>query len=282
MIDRRGFLETLGALALAGVSTGASRCSSATPGRIQRIGLQLYTVRGEMAKDFEGTLARVAAVGYDEVEFAGYFDRPPAEVRSVLQRLGLAAPSAHVPIERVRDDWAHALEAASVIGHQYLVVPWLAPEQRRTIDDYRRVAALLNQAAVQAREAGIRLAYHNHEFEFETIDGRVPYDVLLAETDPSLVPMELDLYWIVKAGADPFEYFERYPGRFQMVHVKDADGSAERRMVDVGEGVIDWPGIFARRDQAGIRHFFVEHDNPSDPFASIRASHEYLSRLELR
>src|SRR3989475_4408761 len=137
-----------------------------------------------------------------------------------------------------------------------------------------------NRAAAQAHDAGLQFAYHNHDFEFARTEGRLPYDVLIAETDPKLVQFEIDLYWMVKGGQDPLAYFARLPGRVPMVHVKDSAGPPAHRMVDVGAGKIDFKKIFAQRDQAGIRHFFVEHDQPADPFASIRASCDYLKRLE--
>jgi sugar phosphate isomerase/epimerase len=283
-VNRRSFLETLAALGAVGVlrGRGDDAYALATPpgARLKTIGLQLYTVRGEMARDFEGTLARVAATGYREVEFAGYFDHPAREVRAALDRHGLKAPSAHIPIERLRENWHATLADARVVGHQYLVMPWIPEEERRTLDGYKRAAELFNKAGAEARSAGIQFGYHNHNFEFEPIEGQRPYDVLLAEADPTLVAMEMDLYWITKGGGDPLAYFARWPGRFPMVHVKDAAGDAERTMVDVGRGTIDWKRIFARRKQAGIRHFFVEHDQPADPFASIRASYEYLKHLE--
>jgi sugar phosphate isomerase/epimerase len=280
MPDRRAFLRTLGAAAVAGKLgrplaewEGASHAA-----KLDRIGLQLYTVRTEMGRDFEGTLARVAQVGYTEVEFAGYFDRKPEAVKAALTRAGLVAPSAHLPLETVRDRWAQTLEDARTIGHRYVVVPWIPVEQRRTADDYKRIAELFNRAGAEARQAGLRFAYHNHDFEFAAVDGRVPYDLLLAETDPAAVEFEMDLYWVTHGGGDPLAYFARHHGRFPLVHVKDMD--AARGMVAVGKGVIAWKKIFARRDQAGIHHYFVEHDQPPDPFASIRTSYEYLKGLE--
>jgi sugar phosphate isomerase/epimerase len=244
------------------------------------IGIQLYSVRREMDRDFEGTLGRLAAIGYKEVEFAGYFDREPEEVKAILRRHRLAAPSAHVPIELARQDWPGTLDAASIIGHRYVVVPWLPPEARRTLDDFRRIAAEFNRLGEEAKRSGIRFAYHNHDFEFSPLNGQLPYDVLLAETDPASVALELDLMWMIQGGQDPLTYFARYPGRFEMVHVKDSSGPPEYRPVDVGRGSIDFRPILARRQQAGIRHLFVEHDDPPDPLAFARASYDYLKGLE--
>lgn len=234
-----------------------------------------------MERGFEATLARLASIGYQEVEFAGYFDRTPQDVKAILERHRLAAPSAHVPLEILRQDWARTLDVAGIIGHRYVVVPYLPEEDHRTLDDYRRVAAEFNRWGEEAKRAGLRFAYHNHDFEFVSLGGQIPYDVLLAETDPGQVALELDLFWITKAGQDPLTYFARHPGRFEMVHVKDSSGPPEHRQVTVGQGVIDFRRIFARGKQGGIRHAFVEHDDPPDPFAFAGASYQHLERLEL-
>jgi sugar phosphate isomerase/epimerase len=247
--------------------------------RLDKIGLQLYTVRKAMQADVEGTLARVAATGYKEVEFAGYFGKSPADIRAMLDRHGLSAPAVHVG-SIAPDQWRASLEAATTIGHRYVVVPWIPAEERATLDGWKRVAENYNRIAAEARAAGLQFAYHNHDFEFVPVEGRIPFDVLLESTDPQLVQLEIDLYWITKGGQDPLRYFQRWPGRVPLVHVKDSVGAPDHKMVDVGAGKIDFKRIFARREQAGIRHFFVEHDEPPDLFASIRASYEYLKRLE--
>ncbi len=275
-MNRRGFLATAagaaGALAL-----GAARRGFASGTPLDRIGLQLYTVRSLMAADMERTLAAVAGIGYREVEFAGYFGRSPAEIRRILDAEGLAAPSAHLPVSAFRDDLDATLEAASVVGHAYLVLPWIDAAEREDLDGYRRVAEQMNRIGERCRAAGVRFGYHNHDFEFSPLEGTVPYHVLLAETDPELVAMEADLYWMVNGGVDPLACFEAHPGRFELVHVKDR--TPDGRMVDVGAGAINFAAIFRRAGLAGIRHAFVEHDAPADPEASIRASHEALVAL---
>ncbi len=252
----------------------------AIAGRLAPIGVQLYTVRALLERDFEGTLARLADIGFSEVEFAGYHGRTPEAVLAALGRAGLTAPSAHVPIEAVRDDLPRVLDGARLMGHRHVVVAWL-PEQQRTVDGCRAAADLFNRVGQHAVSAGIRFAYHNHAFEFDRLDGRMPYDVLLERCDPRYVDFEMDLYWITKGGQDPLAYFARWPDRFPMVHVKDSTGPPDHRMVDVGAGTIPWKTIFAHREQAGIRHYFVEHDEPPDPLASVRRSYEYLRRLEV-
>lgn len=281
MIGRRDFVKTVGSAAMGyALSPLAPSHESRVPTRkLDRVGLQLYTVRDQMKQDLEATIAKVAAIGYKEVEFAGYFGKRPAEIRAILDRNGLVAPSAHIG-SSAPDVWPEALDAAHVIGHRYVVIPWIPEEKRTGVDGFKKVAADFNRAAEQARAADLQFAYHNHDFEFKPTEGQLPYDVLLAETDPKLVQMEMDLYWITKGGQDPLKYFARWPGRFPMVHVKDSMGPPDQKMTAVGSGTIDWKRIFGREDQAGIKHFFVEHDQPADPFASIRASCDYLKRLE--
>ena len=281
MIDRRDFVKTLGVAALGRVlpPLAPSPEPRAPLHRLEKIGLQLYTVRKAMQTDVEGTLTRVAATGYKEVEFAGYFGKSPTEIKALLDRLGLSSPAVHVGA-LAADQWRASLDAANTIGHRYVVIPWIPAEERATLDGWKRVAERYNRAAAEARAAGLQFAYHNHDFEFVPVEGRIPYDVLLENTDPQLVQLEIDLYWITKGGQDPLAYFQRWPGRVPLVHVKDSAGPPDNKMVDVGAGTIDWKRIFARREQAGIRHFFVEHDEPTDLFASIKASYDYLKRLE--
>jgi sugar phosphate isomerase/epimerase len=274
--SRREFLGGLAALAASGV--GGQVAAVAAP--LPPVGVQLYTVRALLKRDFEGTLAGLAAIGFREVEFAGYHGHTPQAVRAALGRAGLLAPSAHVEIDAVRDDLPRVLDAAAVMGHRYVVVAWL-PERQRTLDGYRAAADLFNRAGHEAGAAGIRFAYHNHDFEFARLDGRMPYDVLLERCDPRHVALEMDLYWITKGGQDPLTYFSRWPGRFPLVHLKDSTGPPDHRMADVGAGSIPWKTILAGREQAGIRHYFVEHDEPPDPLASVRRSYEYLRRLEI-
>lgn len=274
--SRREFLATLVAVA----SSWAGGRAAALASQLTPIGVQLYTVRTLLERDFDGTLAQLAAIGFREVEFAGYHGHTPQGVRAALGRAGLLAPSAHVAIEAVRNDLPGVLEGALVVGHRHVVVAWL-PERERTLDGYRAAADLFNRIGQQAGAAGIRFAYHNHAFEFARLGGRMPYDVLLERCDPRYVAFEMDLYWITQGGQDPLAYFARWPGRFPMVHVKDSTGPPDHRMVDVGSGSIPWKAVFARREQAGIRHYFVEHDAPPDPLASVRRSYEYLRRLEV-
>ena len=277
-IERREFVKTLATAGVA-IAVPHARRTTHDARRLDKVGIQLYTVRDQMKADFEGTLAHVAEIGYKEVEFAGYFDHTPADVRAILDRHGLSAPSTHIALGEI-DAWKASLDTAKAIGHEYIVVPWIPQEKRLTLDGWKNVAGVFNRAAQLAHDAGLQFAYHNHDFEFPKLEGQVPYDVLLQSTDPKLVQLEIDLYWITKGGQDPLNYFSRWPGRIPLVHVKDSAGAPEHKMADVGQGKIDWKRIFAKRDQAGIKHFFVEHDQPPQSFQDIAASYRYLSQLE--
>jgi sugar phosphate isomerase/epimerase len=285
MIDRRTFMGTMGAAYLA-----STRMRAAS---IQRVGAQLYTVRDAMQKDFEGTLAKVAAIGYKEVEFAGYFDKSPQQIKEILSRNGLTSPSAHIDYPSLTGDaWAKAIEGAKTIGHDYLINAWVDESVRKEPGSWKRIAETYNRAGEISKKSGIQFASPHHNFEFEPVDGKLPYDFLLETCDPKLVQMEMDLCWITSAGKDPLDYFRRYPGRFPLVHVKGlskkpAQGAATPipqvlpDITDVGHNdIIDWKRIFAHSKEAGIKHYFVEHDVPKDPFASLKASYEYLSTLQ--
>ncbi|MGA9039859.1 MAG: sugar phosphate isomerase/epimerase [Terriglobales bacterium] len=297
-MNRRKFIGTLSAATLM-----ANRFSWAFAAhKIEKIGLQLYTVRFPMKEDFAGSIAKVAAIGYKEVELAEfaqdaagkvtYFGRSPAEVRAALDSQGLSVPSTHVNFKSLApDNFARVLEASKILGHSYIVNPWIDDDVRKQPDGWKRAAETFNRAGEACQKAGIQFAYHNHWFEFIPVDGKMPYDFLLKETDPALVKMELDLCWIVVGGQDPVKYFEQYPGRFPLVHVKDmkklpvVDASGGQNfgdsldMTSVGNGVIDWKRILGKFEQAGIKHYFVEHDKPQDPFASIQSSYAYLKLL---
>jgi sugar phosphate isomerase/epimerase len=270
-MDRRTFLGTITAATILG-----SRMSWAAENhKLDKVGVQLYSVRDLMKQDFEGTLAKVAGIGYREVEFAGLFDHPPEEVRKMLDRNGLTAPSAHTPYKTIESDFPKTLETAHKLGQSYIVCPFI-DEDMRTPDGWKRITDTFNRVAQESKKAGIQFAYHNHDFEFKADQGQMPYDTLLKNTDANLVKMEMDLFWITKAKQDPFKYFSRYPGRFPLVHVKDMTKDGE--MTEVGNGTIDFKKIFAD-SKAGIKHYFVEHDNPKDPLQSIKTSYEYLSKL---
>jgi sugar phosphate isomerase/epimerase len=284
-MNRRGFVTAVGAAGAALAAGAGARPSGSAPpvvrGRtLDRIGVQLYTVRRALRQDFDGTIARVAAVGYKEVEFFvdSYAGRTPQQVRAALDKHGLTAPSTHLDFGLLEKGWEETIAAGHVVGYKYLTMAWIPDSRRKTLDDWHRTADLFNRSAETAKKAGMGFAYHNHNYEFMPLEGQLPYDVLTAATDPATVMLEIDLYWIASKGVDPFTYFTRYPGRTRMVHAKDMDAAG--KMLDVGDGKIDFKKILAARSQAGIEHVFVEHDEPTDPMGSITRSYEYLRKLE--
>jgi sugar phosphate isomerase/epimerase len=276
---RRTFLTTLGAAAF-GLATGCRRLGTLGGGRtkLARVGLHLYTVRRAASADLAATLARVAKVGYKEVEFAGYHNHAATEVRDLLRQNGLTAPSAHIAITEIEKTPGKTFDDARTIGHEWIVVPSLPAGTRESDDDWKRVADQFNAAARQVKAAGFRFAFHNHNDVFKKVGDVVPIDVLIAETDPSLVSYEMDVYWVVNGGGDPVDLLTRHAGRFRLMHLKDSMGPPNHKMADVGSGVIDFKTILAHAK--GIEHYFVEHDDPPDAFTDIATSYSYLSRLE--
>jgi len=288
-LNRRTFLKTAGTAAA--LSLLPSRLLWGAQRKVSPIGVQLYTVRDLMKNDFEGTIAKVAQVGYTEVEFAGYFGRTADQVKAVLAKNGLKAPSTHVQYDELDDKFPSVIDFSKAIGLEYIICPWIPPELRKSPDIWKQASDKFNKCGEQTKAAGMQFGYHNHWFEFIPSNGVLPYDELLRLCDPNLVKMEMDLCWITVAGSDPVKYFEKHPGRFPLVHVKDVktmpkvtQGGAQNfgdtvDLTEVGSGVIDWRRIFAHSDTAGIKHYIVEHDHPKQPLESIRVSHEYLSKL---
>lgn len=251
----------------------------------ERWGVQLYTVRAAMAESVPETLAAVAAMGYGEVEFAGLFGHSAAEVRGLLDGVGLQAASSHVGMDVIRGRWDAALDDAATLGQDLIVLPSL-PGDARTADGLKALAEELSRAGEAARARGLHLGFHNHDFEVTPLgpeaggDGSPasrPLDILLGHSDPAALTFQMDLFWVVNGGADPVAYFRAHPGRFLSVHVKDR--TPDGRMTEVGAGSLDFASLLQAGEAAGVRHAFVEHDNPARPLESIRTSIRHLQTL---
>jgi sugar phosphate isomerase/epimerase len=239
------------------------------------VALQLYTVRDESAKDFAGTIRRVAEIGYPAVELASYGGLSAADLKALLDEVGLKAASTHVGLAALEADLDKEIDYCAAVGCGYLVLPWLAPEMR----DPAQLTALaprLNEYGRRCRERGLVFAYHNHDFEFVAADdGAYLLDALLDSTDPALVQLELDIYWAAYAGVDPTAYLRRRAGRVPLVHLKDM--ATDRSFTEVGAGTIDMSGIFAAAEEGGATWYIVENDRPAmPPLESARRSLEYL------
>jgi sugar phosphate isomerase/epimerase len=299
MKNRRDFIKTTtiltaGAILLPQLSgkSGKSIIRGKTPGKV--IGLQLYTLRDQLPKDLEGTLKKVAEIGYKNVEGYDYKNRlilgkTPVEFRKIVEDLGMKLPAMHVVTElttsesrvSIMDQWKTTVEDMASIDVKYVVYAIIPEEERKTLDDYKKWAERFNQFGEICRQAGSQYVYHNHDFEFKSFDEQMGYDILLKNTDPSLVKFELDLYWITKAGQDPVAYIEKNPGRFEIYHIKDMENSPGKTFTEVGQGTVDFERVFKVRETAGMKLFFVEQDlTKIDRFESIKMSFDYLNNAD--
>jgi sugar phosphate isomerase/epimerase len=244
------------------------------------IALQMYTVRDDAARDFIGTLREVAGIGYAGVEFAGTGGLSAAELRRLLDDLGLRVAGSHTALNELEGNLNAALDFSQAIGNTFVVCPWLPQERRGSADGYRALGDLLNRAGAACKERGLQLCYHNHDFEFQQFDGQYGLDILYAATDPNLVQAELDTYWIKKAGVDPAAYIRQYAGRAPLIHLKDMAADEKGSFAEVGEGTQDWPSIFAASEAGGAQWYIVEQDTcPRPPLESIAISLRNLKRM---
>ena len=276
MIGRRQWMAGGAALATT-LAAGPLVAGRRNP---EKIGLQLYTVRELFSKDPMGTLEKVAGIGYREVEFGGggYDAMDHAALRKTMDRLGLVSPSLHVGHEALGANFDGAVKMARTLGADTVVVPYMA-EAYRNAAAWKAAVADFNRHAERLGKAGLGFAYHNHDFEFTVKpEGRSLFDTLVAEGDPALVKIELDLFWAVAAGEDPKAIIERLPGRIYAYHVKDR--AADGKMTSVGEGTIDFADIFTLNRTAGVKHFYVENDQSPAPYLpDIQTSFAALSSL---
>lgn len=287
MTHRRDFVKQVGLLAAAScVQPGLLLAAPAS----YKAGLQLYTLRDYIGQDTKGVLAKVAKAGYQEVETYGYspdkhfWGLKPTEFKAVLAANGLTTPSGHYDLGAYLRDGDEALltttiAAARACGQQYLIVPSLDEKLRATPADCQAVAAKLNKAGARCKAAGLRLGYHNHDFEFKPLGGTTLYDVLLKETDPALVDFEMDIYWVVRAGQDPAKLLKDHPGRFPLWHIKDMDKARPNLNTEVGSGSIDYRSLMAYASTAGLRHAIMEQENfAQDAYQSIAQSAAYMRK----
>ena len=292
-LDRRQFIGASGAaMLLAGCQQSATPIAS---DRIDQIGIQTYTLREALGQDFVGTFEMIKQVGYDYVELnrRDFSERSPAELKQILNDVGLPSPITHVDYDSLANRAAEVGDIAAELGCEHVILPWITDEQRN-LDAYKSHAAMLNRAAETLKAYGVQVGYHNHQFEFFDLGGgETGMGILLNETDPDLVAFELDLFWVALTGTDIVDLFTRNPGRFKYCHVKDlaGDASAYRDSVDfptivskfmknVGEGELPFESYFAARETAGLQYFVAEHDNPPQPFReSIATSYEAMRAM---
>jgi sugar phosphate isomerase/epimerase len=288
-MDRRNFLKVSAGAGVAAV-WGGSLVGCASSGNSQpaasggsfplsSVGLQLYTVRNLADKDLEGTMAAVAAAGYTLVETHTLYGKSASDLRAILDKNGLRTPSGHYGLAEFETSPDKVFATAKTLGQQTVVLNWLDPAHR-TPEFYKGFPALLNKFGGQAKAAGLNFAHHNHDFEFDTLGGSTPViDTVIANTDPSLVSFEVDLYWVYKAGTDPLRFVEKNAGRVSLVHLKDSTAAPAKAMADVGSGVINFGPILSAAQRSGVKYAYVERDDTTNPLATIRASRAFLGTL---
>ncbi len=248
------------------------------------IGVQLYTIRDAMSANPITTLEKVSKIGYNQIELAGYdagtfYGFESQRFLEIADSLNLDIISTHVPLEALRADLELVIGQCQKAGIKYIVLPWLNGQERETIVQYETLVDELNAIGEACLGAGIAFVYHNHDFEFMTLEGQLPMELILEKTNPEFVNVELDLYWATKAGFDPVTLFKKYPNRFPLWHVKDMDNTAEKKFTEIGKGIIDFSRIFEQAETAGMQYFFVEQDVSADPLKSIEISFGNVKKL---
>lgn len=291
-MKRRTFITnsamTAAGVALFGCAKSTDKAAAATSEAVKvslpsPIGLQLYTLRDVINKDVKGTIKQLVDWGYQEFETYGYsngnlFNMPSKEFNDYVKSLGARVTSGHYGIDVIRGDWAKAVADAKDAGQEYLVLPWIQ-DADRTADGYKKIIEDVNKAAVVVKDAGLKMGYHNHAFEFDKVGDKTGFELLLEGLDPS-VSFELDLFWVVNAGQDPEAIINKYPGRFEQWHVKDMSKEDKGKNADVGTGSIDFTKLFALAQQSGVKHWYVEQETyPVDPMTSTKNSIDYLKGI---
>jgi sugar phosphate isomerase/epimerase len=288
MIKRREFLINAG-LALGALAIAPT---FAFDSKKRAIGIQLWTLRDTLPKDVKGVLAQVGKAGFTEVETFGYsadkgfFGTSVHDFKSMLDDNGLKATSNHFDFNSMIKDGSTDLvksyvETANNLGSEYVTVPYIVSELRGTSgDDYKKLALQINKVGEICKAGGLKLAYHNHDFEFTKFGSTNGYEILLNETDKNLVDFEMDLYWVVRSGNDPLQLFKKYPGRFTMWHVKDIDKVNPDWNAEIGTGAIDFKSIFAQAELSGMKRFFLEHESnyKPNPIESAVTSFNYIKK----
>jgi sugar phosphate isomerase/epimerase len=247
----------------------------------KRIGIQLYSVRNEMLANPVSTLKQLSKIGYTDIESArsekgNYYGLEPREIKKITTDLGMKVVSGHVHIDK---NWQQSVDSATEAGQQYLICSSL-PSSGQTVDNYKRSADIFSKSAEDCKKAGLVFGYHNHESEFANVDGQVLYEVLLNNTDPNLVKMELDLGWVIASGNDPLKYFDKYPGRFPLWHLKDMDMN-KKQSTEFGKGAVDIKKMLQNSKKSGMKHFFVEQEEYSGAaLDSMKYDFDYLQKLK--
>lgn len=323
MYNRREFIKT-SASAAAGTVVASSSLMAAIDRHspIKNTGLQLWSIAKFLETDFTGNLQMLSQIGYKNLELfgpypfstqkdkdgwnaitpmlgfsqSGYFNHTAKELKTILDSKGLRTPAMHVGLDTLRNKLSETAEAAHILGQQYAGIAAIPEEERRSLDDYKRIADDFNRIGEKAKTLGIRFYYHNHGYGLKEMEGKIPFDIILERTDPSLVFLEMDIFWITAGGADAVKYLDANPGRYKLMHVKDmtervqfsGDGGNPQQWIelfpyitDAGSGVLDLKTILSRAQKSGLEHFIIENDVITNPKDSLEKSYKYLSSLKM-
>jgi sugar phosphate isomerase/epimerase len=282
-IDRRRAIRALAALTATPFLARAeiTPAERVRPRKLDRIGLALITVGRLTSRDYERTLQQVAEIGYRDVDMYIYdARREPAETRAMLDRVGLLCASARIATPALYRGWDRFLDAANALDARWITLANVPYEERLHLRDWHEIADVLNKAGDAARRRGLTLCYHNHAFELESLEGKIPLDLLLASTEPELVKLQMDVYWMTRGGRNPATEIRRLGSRVATLHLKDMDATPARGITSVGRGTIGFKAVLAAAADAKVSHYFVEEDAPADPLDAIRSSYAHLARLE--
>jgi sugar phosphate isomerase/epimerase len=322
MKSKRDFLKNCGALAVGSLMLQRLPIPTVFPGdqKIDRIGVQLFSIPKILEKDFAGTMKMLSKIGFKEIEFygpysfsakedtdrwkavtpalgfsgSGYFGLTVKEAKKILDDNGLSSPSMHTGLFTLENRMAEMAEAAQVLGTKYIILP--SAETQSTLDGYKKQAEQFNKIGASAAKHSLRFTYHNHGNGLKEIDGKIPMELILEQTDPKLVYMQMDIYWTTAGGIDPVSYLDKYPGRFKLIHIKDmtkkvqfsGDGGDSKQwielfpyMTDAGSGVLDLKNILSRAKKSGVEHFIVERDLAPNPEVALGKAYQYVSGLNL-
>lgn len=323
-MNRKDFVKQLALLTTTGAmlprSVFASVGGLKSNEILETIGVQLFSLPASLENDFKGTIAMLAALGFTEIELfgpypyssesgkkhweaispmlgfsgSGYFGHSESDVKRIFKEYGLKVPSIHTDLDTLENNMTDLGKARETIGFEYVVLPAIPDERRKTLDDYKKMAETFNSIGKQAKDVGLKFAYHNHGYGLSEVGGIIPLQLILDHTDPELVFFEMDLFWTISGKADPIAYFEKYPNRYRMMHVKDmkenktfsGDGGDASQwiplfsnMTSAGSGVVDLKTIIPTAKKYGVKHFFVEQDMVTDPQIALKNSIDYLKTL---
>ena len=324
MLNRREFIKQSTAAAAGTIITSSSLMAAAYKNsKIENIGLQLWSVAKALEKDFTGIIQMLSEIGYKELELfgpfpfstekdkaswktiagmvgfsqSGYFNHSPKQFKEILESKGLRTPAMHVGLDTLRNKLGETAEAAHILGQQYAGIASIPEEERHTLDDYKRMADEFNIIGEKAKALGLRFYYHNHGYGLKEMEGKVPFDLILERTDPSLVYLEMNIFWTTAGGADLIKYLDNNAGRYKLMHVKDmkkkirfsGDGGNPQQWIelfpyitDAGSGVLDLKTILSHAKKSGVEHFILENDVIVDVKDSLEKGYKYLASVELK